>query len=213
MRKLDSVVTPRIAKLPAGRLALAAFLFAGLASCGKANPKVETVQLLSPAENIAASSKGARAIATSDAEHFPIPYLNDGTEEAWGAAEGLNDVYAAVMLPKPQAMQELRIWLFSPEQRSHLRDIRVITADSEGPNGPNWRFLRSRLSQGEPFSEKLTVPPLGDKTVVRIEIDRSDPNWGPHKIWGFGCFTESHGDARNYVPVGTGVYIRELQMK
>lgn len=188
-----------------------------LASCRpaeqKADPKVEAVQLLGPQENVAASSQGARAIATSEADRFPIAYINDSTEAAWGAAEGQNDVYAAVVLPSPQAIQELRIWLFSPEQRAHLRDIRVVTADSEEPSGPQWRVVRSRLSKNQPFSEKVTVPPLGDKSVVLVEVDRSDPNAGPHKIWGIGCFTASQGDARNYVPVGTGVYIRELQMK
>jgi hypothetical protein len=199
---------------------LVLFALANLASCGKSeqkgNQQVEMVQPLSAADNVAASSNGGRAIATSSAgSSFPIANLNDGTPAPWGAAEGQNDVYAAVVLPTPHEIQEFRIWLFSPNQppRQHLRDIRVVTADVEEANGPNWRFVRSRLSKDQPFSEKVTVPPLGDNSVVLVEIDRGDPNWGPHKIWGFGCFTTSHGDTRNYLAMGTGVYVRELQMK
>ena len=195
---------------------LALSLLMTLLSCVKPERKLETVQPLSEQENVAASSQGARAIATnSAASNFPITALNDGTQAPWGAAEGQNDVYAAVVLSAPHSIQEFRIWLFSPEQppRPHLRDIRVVVADTEEANGPNWRFVRSRLSKDQPFSEKVTVPPLADNTVVLVELDRGDPNWGPHKIWGFGCFTASHGDARNYLSVGNGVYIRELQMK
>ena len=195
---------------------LAVSLVMTLVSCVKPERKPEIVPPLSPQENVAASSQGARAIATSSAgNNFPIPSLNDGTPAPWGAADGMNDVYAAVVLPAPHSIQEFRIWLFSPEQppRPHLRDIRVVSADAEDASGPNWRFVRARLSKDQPFSEKITVPPLGDNTVVIVELDRGDPNWGPHKIWGFGCFTASHGDARNYLATGNGVYIRELQMK
>lgn len=187
-----------------------------LTSCGPADQKESTVQQLAPAENVAAAGQGARAIASSSAgASFPIANLNDGSMAPWGAAEGRDDVYAAVVLPSPQAIQEFRIWLFSPAQppRPHLRDIRVVTADSEEANGPKWRVVRSRLTKNQPFLEKVTVPPLGEGSVVRIEIDHSDANWGPHKIWGIGCFTASKGDLRNYLPTGTGVYIRELQMK
>ena len=200
---------------------LTALLLLSLASCGKpeppagkTEPKAEVVSQLSPGESVAASSRGARAIATNNQVNFPVSSLNDGTPQAWGAAEGMNDVYAAVVLPSPQAVQEYRISLFSPAQppRAHLRDLRVITADSEASE-PNWRVVRSRLSKDQPFSEKVTMPPLADGTVVRVEIDHSDPNWGPHKIWGFGCFAVSKGDARNYLTAGRGIYVRELQMK
>lgn len=213
MRKLDSMVAPRIAKLPFGGLVLVAFFFANLASCGKADQKLETVQPLDAQENLAASSKGARAFATNNAPNFPIANLNDGTPKPWGAAEGGSDVYAGVVLPSPQPVGEFRLSLFSPEQRAHLRDIRVVAADSEGPGVPNWHEVRSRLSRDQPFSGKITIPPLADGTVVRVELDRADPNWGSHKIWGFACLSSSLGDARNHLPAGTGAYVRELQMK
>jgi hypothetical protein len=191
-----------------------------LASCRQSDPNPRTEQesgtALAPEDNAAASSKGARAIASSSAgQPFPIANLNDGTGAPWGAAEGQDDVYAAVVMSSPQQIREFRIWLFTPNQppRPHLRDIRVIAADSEESKNPKWRVVRSRLSKDQEFSEKVTIPPLGDGSIVRVEIDSSDTNWGPHKIWGFGCFTASRGDLRNYLTVGTGVYIRELQMK
>jgi hypothetical protein len=190
-----------------------------ISACGKSESRVlfeSAPKLFSPEENLAAASRGARAIAVDSAPSFPIANLNDGTAAPWGAAESRTDAYAAVILPNAQAVREYRISLFSPDQppRAHLRDIRVVVADSEG-NPPNWRVLRSRLGKDQPFSEKVTMPPSADGTVVQIEIDASDPSAGPHKIWGFACFTASRGDERNYLPSGSGngIYIRELQMK
>src|SRR5216683_1441653 len=85
---------------------LVAFWLVTLAACGKPDQKVEIVQLLDPQENVASASSGARAIATNNAERFPVSNLNDGTPAAWGAAEGQNDVYAAVVLPSPKAIHE-----------------------------------------------------------------------------------------------------------
>jgi hypothetical protein len=188
-----------------------------LISCGKQHPGAAAVRPFSPAENVARWPKTHGIASSSEAWPFPVSNLNDGSPEAWGStAQPGSDVYAALVLPTPQAIQEYRIELFSPAQppRAHLRDIRVITADSEEADGPKWRVVRSRLSASEPFSYRVTVPPGDDESFVRLEIDRSDPNWGPHKIWGFGCFTASQNDVRNFLPPGkgTGVYVRELQM-
>jgi len=199
--------------------AIATLLLVTLAGCcpseSKSPPAAEVFKPFSLEDDVAAADKGARAIATSNQVNFPVTSINDGTGAPWGAAEGQNDVYAAVVLPAPRGILEYRIWLFSPDQppRPHLRDIRVVTADAEDPGGPAWRVVRSRLSKSQPFTEKVTVPPLGDAAIVGLELDRTDPNWGQHKIWGIACFSASRGDARNYLPVGTGVYIRELQMK
>jgi hypothetical protein len=195
--------------------ALLALSLLSVTSCSHPAESIKNVALM-PEENLAAASKGARAIASNSVgEQFAIGNLNDGTSAAWGAAEGQNDVYAGVVLPQPAPIREYRIWLFTPNQppRAHLRDIRVLTADAEGAGGPNWRVVRSRISIDQAFSEKITIPPEADGSVVGIELDSKDPNWGSHKLWGFGCLTASKGDLRNYLSVGTGVYVRELQMK
>jgi hypothetical protein len=214
----NSKIYPMIVMKPVITAILTGFLFFALTSCSRTEEVSGPVISLGPDENLAASNKGARAIASSSVSaQFAIANLNDGTPEAWGAAEGNDDVYAAVVLPTPKAIREIRLSLFSPNlpPRAHLRDIRVVAADSEDKNGPNWRVVRSRLAKEQPFSEKVTVPPLDDGSYVRIEIDPSDPNKGAHKIWGVACFTASHGDARNYLEPGkgTGIYVRELQMK
>jgi hypothetical protein len=208
--------------------AMAAVLLLMLAACGStpppdaekaaqtAAPAADPAQLLPPEQNVATPARGARAIASSFAASFPISNLNDGTGSAWGAAEGPSDVYAAIVLPAGQAIQEFRLQLFSPNEppRPHLRDIRVVAADAEpSSKPPDWRVVKCRLAKSRPFTEKVSVPPLADGTVVSLELDRTDPNWGPHKVWGFGCFSESRGDLRNYLTAGTGVYVREIQMK
>jgi hypothetical protein len=193
-------------------LVLLVFLSIGLTSCGTWH---KTDEPLDPVDNVADAARGARAISSPSQPGFPTSNLNDASPAPWGAAEGRQDTYAAVVLPAPQAVRELRIWLFSPEQppRPHLRDIRIVAADSDEPGGPAWRVVRSRLSTRGAFSEKITVPPSEDGTVIVIELDASDPNWGPHAIWGFACLSASRGDARNYLKDGTGIYVRELQMR
>lgn len=189
-------------------------------ACGKTESKFvfeSSPKPFSSDENAAAAAKGARPIASDDAgPGFLAAHLNDGTDAAWGSAESRGDTYAAVILAAPQAIREYRLSLFSPDQppRAHLLHLRVVAADSEG-NPPAWRVVHARLAKDQPFSEKVIVPQAPDRTVVQVEIDSSDPNAGPHKIWGFACFTASRGDERNYLPpgAGNGIYVRELQMK
>jgi hypothetical protein len=196
------------------------------AACGQSEKKPEegaaqppaAVVALSADENAAAASHGARAIATSTAsEAFVAGNLNDGTPLAWGAAEGTDDTYAAIVLPNPQVIKEFRISLFSPNTppRAHLRDVRVVVADSEDKTGTKWQVVRSRLLGAQSFSEKVTVPLGADGSIVKVEIDTSDPNFKAHRIWGIACLSGTRGDARNYLEpgTGTGMYVRELQMK
>ena len=173
---------------------------------------------LAEAENLAAATHGSVAIASSSAGgSFEPKNLNDGTAEAWGSAEVNADTWAAIVLPAPQAIHEYRIKLFSPNQppRAHLRDIRVVVADSPQSEGPSWRVVRSRLPGSRTFSEKITIPPGAEGETIRIEVDTSDSNYGPHKIWGIACFSATRGDVRNYLTPGAGfgIYVRELQMK
>jgi hypothetical protein len=188
-------------------------------ACGKTDQRPQTEQTVEPqalsaTENVAAASRGGRAISNSSAaaEQFAIVNLNDGTSAAWGSAESPTETWAAIVLPVPQAIREYRIWLFAPGQppRLHLRDIRVVVSDSEEVTGPKWSVVRSRLSTNKPFSDKVTVLEGEDGKIVRVEIDTSDPKYGAHKIWGFACF---RGDDRNYLEKGLGIYVRELQMK
>src|SRR5579859_4028832 len=92
------------------------------------------IEPLAEAENLAAPTHGSVAIASSSAGgNFDAKNLNDGTAEAWGSAESNEDTWAGIVLPAAQAIHEYRIELFSPNQppRAHLRDIRVVVADSQ----------------------------------------------------------------------------------
>jgi hypothetical protein len=187
-----------------GKTAMATPAPRGVAEAGLAN--------LPGADNLASARRGARAIASTSQTGYPVTNLNDGTPAPWGSAEGVTDVYAGVVLPAPYAATEFRITVFSPSLQQHVRDLSVVAADSEGPNGPAWRLVRSRLSGSAAFSKMISVPLVPDGTVVRIEIDPTDPNWTPHTIWGLACFSGSLGYQRNYI-AGTGVYVRELEIK
>jgi hypothetical protein len=163
-------------------------------------------------DNLAADTNGAWAIASDSQKGFPVPNLTDGTEAAWGSIEGNSDVYAAVVLTMPVAISEVRLKLFTPDGRPHLRNIRIVSAESERLVEPTWEFVRARLKGSKTFSNVITVPPLQDGSVVTIEIDRTDPHWHPQTVWGFACL-RSQGDAPNYLSSGTGVYVRELGIK
>jgi hypothetical protein len=150
------------------------------------------------------------AVVSSAQAGFPAEKLNDSTLNAWGSSEEPKDVYAGLSHPKPALFHQAEIILFAPDDKLHLRDLRVVVADDERDGTPVWRVVRSRLSGMGPFTEKITVPPLADGTHVVLELDPSDPAFGPHGFWGVGCLSESAGDKRNYLAAGRGVYIREL---
>ena len=163
--------------------------------------------------NVAAARNGARAIATNHQTGYAVEFLNDDRETPWGTTESTDDSYAGVVLPQRQAVGSVRIVLFSPANRPHLRDLSIVCADSEGAAGPDWHIVRSRIAGQSAFEEKITVPALPDDSSVDVEIDPHDRNGGPHRIWGIACFSSSRGYRRNYLPVGNGVYVRELQMR
>jgi hypothetical protein len=160
-------------------------------------------------DNLASVDSGARPLASEQQEGFPIANLNDGTASAWGSMEGASDIYAGVALPSPLAVHTLKVRLMTPDGRAHLRNIRIVAADREGPAGPDWQFLRARVKGSTDFVSVLTIPALPDNSVVEIEIDPADPLLQSHLIWGLACL-RSKGDAPNYLNAGTGVYIREL---
>ena len=163
-------------------------------------------------DSLAAEWNGSKAVATEQQKGFPISNLNDGTESAWGSLEGKSDVYAGVVLPTPTAIHTLRLRLMTPNGRAHLRNIRIVTADREGPNGPEWQFVRARVKGSKDFATVLTIPPSQDNSVVVIEIDQKDPQWHSRLIWGFACL-RSQGDTPNYLTEGSGVYVRELEVE
>jgi hypothetical protein len=100
----------------------------------------------------------------------------------------------------------------TPNGRAHLRNIRIVTADREKPDAPDWQFVRARLQGERDFVDVITIPPLGDNSTIVIEVDEKDPRWKAHLVWGIACL-RSKGDVPNYVPDGTGVYFRELELQ
>jgi hypothetical protein len=164
------------------------------------------------ADSLTVERKGARAIASEEQAGFPVGNINDGTDKAWGSLEGRTDVFAGVVLPVPGAVRAVRLRLMTPNGRAHLRNIRIVTADREKPDAPDWQFVRARLQGERDFVDVITIPPLGDNSTIVIEVDEKDPRWKAHLVWGIACL-RSKGDVPNYVPDGTGVYFRELELQ
>jgi hypothetical protein len=172
------------------------------------------VSMVSCSSATAAGIRQALA-SSSNGDVYSKEHLVDGTPAAWGSSEANEDTYAGVELLKPAGAEKVEITLFTPAGRPHLHDIRVVTADRIGPQGPAWHVVRARLGgTGAGFGERVTVPPGEDGSMVEIEVDRHDPQWRAHRFWGIECFSKSRGDIRNYLGVGgNGIYIRELSFR
>jgi hypothetical protein len=165
-----------------------------------------------PASQGTGRNPAGTPFASSVQAGFKIADLSDGTPAAWGSTESPEDTYAGLEFPDARAVRVVRITEFSPQGRPHLHDISVVTADALSPK-PAWRVVRARILGSPNFAGKVTVPPLADEAVVVLEVDPTDPSAGPHKVWGIACFSSSLGYIRNYLSVGNGIYLRELQME
>jgi hypothetical protein len=153
---------------------------------------------------------GAKAIVTSYQRAFLPANLNDGTDLPWGSMDGVSDLYAGIVLTEAHRVHEIKLQLFSPEGRQHIHDIRIVSADNEGADGPDWKFVRARLKGTGAFGAVITIPQLPDNTVVTIELDENDPEWRTRTVWGFACL-RSKGDIPNYFG-GSAVYLREFEV-
>ena len=169
---------------------------------------------LSPYENEAFSGNNSLAWATNENTGYEMSNINDGSGKPWGSKEGADDVYACVILSNPIKASFLRIQLFNPGGRSHLRDFSVVVTNSK-PNevtNPEWVILKSRIGSKGSFTEKNTVSPDNDDyCVITVEIDPSEINDKEYIVYGIACLRGTRGDKGNYAG-GTGVYIRELQI-
>jgi hypothetical protein len=165
-----------------------------------------------PSTGLASELNGATALASEQQPDYPATGLNDGTDAAWGSLEGTTDVYAGVLLPEPHAATIVRLRLFTPNGRAHARTIRIVAGDGQTPVAPEWHVIRSRIKGTREFSLTTEIPLLPDNSWVSIELDRSDPFWKAHRLWGVACL-RSQGDLPNYLQIGTGVYLREIEVE
>ena len=167
---------------------------------------------LRTSSNLASEFNGATAVASEQQTGYPAANLNDGTEAAWGSQEGTSDVYAGVLLPEPHTATVVRLRLFTPNGRAHAHIVRIVAGDGDTPSGPQWHVIRSRIKGAREFALTTTIPLLPDNSWVSIELDRSDPLWKARRLWGIACL-RSQGDLPNYLSVGTGFYLREIEVE
>jgi hypothetical protein len=183
-------------------------------------PKKESTEKPAPASallpkenNPAWAGSGARAWANGNDAGFPVSALNDATEAPWGFTTG-QDVIAVVTLTSPTVIKKIRVMVFAPNDRQHLREISVIASTDTASNAANWRILKSRLGSKDPYNAKVVIPKLADLSVLDLEIDPSDLEGDPKfKSYGIACLQETKGYKPNYLKQGSGngVYVRELQ--
>lgn len=151
--------------------------------------------------------------ASTEQIGYPAFHLIDGTFGAWGSNEARTDVFAYLVLKQPTMISGMRIYTFSPGGRAHLRDIRVFATDEVPSKIDGWCLVPLRLHAGDPFSDRISLPALPDRTSVDIELNQHFKCYGPHKIWGIACLRQTKGDQCNHLTVGNGMYIREIQVR
>ena len=181
------------------------------------NVKGKTLVLLksinsvfSSKENFASAINGAVAGATDSQPGFSYSGLNDEDElSAWGSSETTNDTICYVTLPAAHKAKIIKVSIFNPSS-CHLRDISIVATKDEINGRQKWHIIRARFIPEERYEEKITIPNAADKTIVTIELDKTDNNWQEYKTYGLACFSGSRSYKRNYVSRGNGIYIREM---
>ena len=148
--------------------------------------------------------------ATSSNPNYPVSNLIDGKKGTlWGSTETTDDTIFYITRSIPYKIQMLEVTLHN-NKGSHLRDVSVIATNDKIDGGEKWHKIRARIGLDSTFSKKISVPNEKDGTIIRIELDVTDPNWKRYKTFGLACFSGSEGYKRNYVAVGNGIYVREL---
>lgn len=162
-------------------------------------------------QNVALAEKGAVAGATDSQKGFSIASLNDGNADtAWGSSETKDDTVFFVTLPRPIKPRFVKLILFSPGSGNHMKEISVVVSSIEVNGKPDWKVVRARLKGEKGYGTKLTVPNAADKTILTIELDASDKNLRGLRVVGIACFSGTKAYTRNHVPVGNGIYVREI---
>ena len=158
--------------------------------------------------------------ASSEQTGFPAAKLNDATPAAWGSDETLADVYAYIVLERPQAVSRIRLSAFTPAGRNHLRDLRLIAAPSLPPDAAGWKLIGATGSiggtaiggAGAPV-EMISLPAVSDEEIILLLPDKADKNYGAYSVWGVACL-RSRGDVCNQLMKNeNGMYIREMRLE
>jgi hypothetical protein len=159
--------------------------------------------------------------ASSQQTGYPATNLNDGTPAAWGSDESLSDVYAYIVLDRPDAaVSRIRLSAFTPEGRGHLRDLRLIAAPSLPQDTKGWNFIGFSASVGgnkvggnKESEEVISLPVVNDEEQILLVPNKSDKNYGAYGVWGVACL-RSLGDVCNRLEEkGNGMYIREMRLE
>lgn len=160
------------------------------------------------------ASRRVEAGASDHIPHAPPALLADRTAEPWGSNETDEDTY--VWLTRRPAWRPRRIELltFSPGQRAHMRDVRVVCRRRRADGTPeDWIIVPARLrDSGRGYEERLEIPQTEDNLRLRIEIEPRAVRGQRFDDVGLACLSRSKGDRRNWLPEGRGIYVREMKV-
>jgi hypothetical protein len=152
--------------------------------------------------------------ASNALDRTPPRLLTDGTAEPYGSAETDDDTFVYIRRPAPFAAHEVDVVPFSPQGNQHMRDVAVIAALQKDGKSRDiaWMTVPARMKGQSAYTDKITIPPYDDNTLVRLELDPAFLQSRTFDTYGIAVFSASKGFRRNYLRKGRGVYIREMAL-
>ena len=130
----------------------------------------------------------------------PAAHLIDGNEESmWVSASVTGDTMVAFYSPEPIPVYSMSISMAQLEGQLMMRDLTIVASDEFNTSNIQFRAVRGRCDINQPFSEIITVPAnMKDREIVILELDSTDNDWRPSRVWGIACASASANMIRNY---------------
>ena len=152
--------------------------------------------------------------ASDHIPHAPPNLLIDQTAEPWGSNETDEDTYFWLTRKPGWRPRRIEFLAFSPGNRSHIRDVRVMVRGRRPDGAPDeWIAVPARLKgSGRDYAEKLELPQTDDNVRLRIEVEPRAVRGKRFDDVGLACLSKSKGDKRNWLPEGRGIYVREMKV-
>ncbi len=122
------------------------------------------------------------------------------------------DTFLGQVVDEPVALETIMIVLHCPDDGLSVREICVLAKEEYNEDKTSLRLIRSRRKSSMPFENSVVLPEkLRDGTIIILEIDPTDRDWRPHKVWGIGCLSASREHQRNYNESGDNrLSLREM---
>lgn len=139
-------------------------------------------------------------------------FLHDGDARTiWVSESKTNDLFFGLTFEQPVEVKRLALVVHADGPGTGVRDISVVATREDATGNPEFRVLDARITRGGPYFSRLSVPgDLSDGTVLYIDIDPQDADFGRYRTWGLASLSASKGYARNGAGRDTRVSVREM---